>query len=758
MSTSPPPPAATAVASTNSNSLVICQGWLLKWTNYVKGYQKRWFIINGGHLEYYLKPKIVRSSSASVRINLKRAFLRRFKDIGFIISDRGTVLYIKAMNNDDFKKWVSAINKVKKMAPNSTDIECIKEKYERNIALLQEEMKQFMNTNDLIDSDSNELLKSFDTLKTKLGSSLSDKDSRYFFETICNFWKHVNKTQSLGKSLMNDILEAKELMEHIIKYEINERMNLEKTLEAIANDAYRSDETNTTGKSVTSTIQLYSSQLKSNIASMIPDSGSRYMNSVFFSKVDNVNNSEQVFANEENSIHQSEDKLFNQSNTVIYKQDMDSMKQNIIDQEAEAHDRNDGNSGQNHSNQVIDRENGLNLMENDEDVFNDVLNPQCAIQSFPDDVANNQSEEEEDLIDLECKKNKQYDNKQNIPQPEYTKIETKDGEFQSQNKMQDLDTKISKINIDTSHKDTNKGSQDKFATQSKSSLQTGKKSASPPSSQKRTIAAQIKVPLRKIIFSVIRSTNLTDLSRIAMPVSICEPLSNIQRLTEGLSNSYLLDRAATSDIPGLELVFLAAFIASSYSSTEYRSNKPFNPLLHETYELDKSNDLGWKLISEQVSHHPPISAMHVESADWRFTDNVCVETEFRTTHLRILPKGKSIFEIKTKNQLISFGKVTLYINNLLSPWVEIAGTTRIMNHSTKYYCDLTFINSPKFSRYKREIQGQVYDPKGHMIFKIGGQFNQEIDFVACGNNNATKFYKPTVVWRENSICNEEMRK
>lgn len=38
-----------------------------------------------------------------------------------------------------------------------------------------------------------------------------------------------------------------------------------------------------------------------------------------------------------------------------------------------------------------------------------------------------------------------------------------------------------------------------------------------------------------------------------------------------------------------------------------RTKKPFNPLLHETYELIHPK---FKFIAEQVSHHPPISAAY----------------------------------------------------------------------------------------------------------------------------------------------------
>lgn len=29
------------------------KGWLLKWTNYLKGYQRRWFVLGNGLLSYY---------------------------------------------------------------------------------------------------------------------------------------------------------------------------------------------------------------------------------------------------------------------------------------------------------------------------------------------------------------------------------------------------------------------------------------------------------------------------------------------------------------------------------------------------------------------------------------------------------------------------------------------------------------------------------------------------------------------------------
>ena len=63
--------------------------------------------------------------------------------------------------------------------------------------------------------------------------------------------------------------------------------------------------------------------------------------------------------------------------------------------------------------------------------------------------------------------------------------------------------------------------------------------------------------------------------------------------------------------PLVQMCYVAAYAVSNYSTTGNRTNKPFNPLLGETYECDRSDDLGWKSLTEQVgdSHFIPENFM-----------------------------------------------------------------------------------------------------------------------------------------------------
>lgn len=75
-----------------------------------------------------------------------------------------------------------------------------------------------------------------------------------------------------------------------------------------------------------------------------------------------------------------------------------------------------------------------------------------------------------------------------------------------------------------------------------------------------------------------------------------------QRLTEELEYSDLLDRAACCENSLEQICYIAAFSISCYASTAIRTGKPFNPLLGETYECDRSADMGWTSLAEQVFH------------------------------------------------------------------------------------------------------------------------------------------------------------
>ena len=121
-----------------------------------------------------------------------------------------------------------------------------------------------------------------------------------------------------------------------------------------------------------------------------------------------------------------------------------------------------------------------------------------------------------------------------------------------------------------------------------------------------------------------------DLSKIPIPVNFSEPLSFLQRLCEDYEYSDTLDRAAATEDNFEQMALVAAFTVSSYSSTAIRTSKPFNPLLHETFECDRRDDYGWRCIAEQVLHHPPMVAQYCESDHgWNCWQEFTMRSKFK---------------------------------------------------------------------------------------------------------------------------------
>uniref|UniRef100_A0A3B5M2Y4 Oxysterol-binding protein n=1 Tax=Xiphophorus couchianus TaxID=32473 RepID=A0A3B5M2Y4_9TELE len=166
-----------------------------------------------------------------------------------------------------------------------------------------------------------------------------------------------------------------------------------------------------------------------------------------------------------------------------------------------------------------------------------------------------------------------------------------------------------------------------------------------------------------------------DLSRVSMPVALNEPLSLLQRLSEELEYSELLDIANNTDDPYQRMVYVAAFSISGYAWASWRNRyKPFNPVLGETYENHRE-DRGFYYISEQVSHHPPISACHAESENFTFWQDQRWKNKFWGKSVEIISSGLVNVTLPKYGDHYEWNKAVTCIHNVLSQqrWLEHYG-------------------------------------------------------------------------------------
>ncbi|KAG7282615.1 hypothetical protein CRUP_018734 [Coryphaenoides rupestris] len=214
-------------------------------------------------------------------------------------------------------------------------------------------------------------------------------------------------------------------------------------------------------------------------------------------------------------------------------------------------------------------------------------------------------------------------------------------------------------------------------------------------------------------------------------VNFNEPLSMLQRLTEDLEYSELLDRAARCDSALEQMCLVAAFSVSSYSTTVHRTAKPFNPLLGETYELDRLDEYGYRSISEQVSHHPPAAAHHVTSQrGWTLWQEITIDSKFRGKYISVMPLGCIHLEFHASGHQYVWSKVTSTVHNIIvgKLWIDQSGDMEITNLSTKDSCHLKFSPYSYFSRdTPRKVTGVVQDLEGSAHYILSGTWDDKME-------------------------------
>uniref|UniRef100_A0AAR2L8D4 Oxysterol-binding protein n=1 Tax=Pygocentrus nattereri TaxID=42514 RepID=A0AAR2L8D4_PYGNA len=233
------------------------------------------------------------------------------------------------------------------------------------------------------------------------------------------------------------------------------------------------------------------------------------------------------------------------------------------------------------------------------------------------------------------------------------------------------------------------------------------------------------------LWSIMKNCIGKELSKIPMPVNFNEPLSMLQRLTEDLEYSELLDKAARCENSLEQMCLVAAFSVSSYSTTVHRTAKPFNPLLGETYELDRLEEFGYRSLCEQVSHHPPAAAHHVMSQrGWTLWQEITIASKFRGKYLSIMPLGAIHLQFHASGNHYVWRKVTSTVHNIIvgKLWIDQSGDIDIVNHRTKETCQLKFSPYSYFSReVPRKVTGVVADSEGQAHYILSGTWDERME-------------------------------
>lgn len=600
------------------------KGWLYKWTNYIKGYQKRWFVLQNGYLSYY-RNQAEMSNACRGTINLANAFIHTQDSCSFVISNSGTMTFhLKAHSEVERQRWVTALELAKSKA----------------VTLLESDDDE-----DLVQPEKGELQSTLKTLSSKL------EDLKTCNDLIT---KH-------GSALQKALIEVE-------------------TLENSSECA---------------------------------------------TKIKSVNERATVFRITSNAMISACSEFLTLANTqgtrwqklLQYEHEQRLYLEDMVEQ-----------LGKQHSNL--------------EKQIRKQLNPVNNGTGQPVDGPG-EDDEDDDFYDAV-----EDDFKTGVGPPDALA-------------MSMIPAHLQETNYDSSDTDYEKPTKDAKPSQKKkkakspgsvNSLQSDATHSEPLNNALVPLSANARrhrkgIPERPNysinLWSIMKNCIGKELSKIPMPVNFSEPLSFLQRLTEDFEYSDCLDNAAANDDdPYLQLAYLAAFTVSSYANTTLRTGKPFNPLLGETYECDRLDDLGWRSFAEQVSHHPPMVAMYTEGRNWNSWQEFTMSSKFRGKYLQIIPLGIAHMQFPKSGNHYTWRKVTTTVHNIIVGrlWVDNHGDMDIINHRTNDRCHLKYLAYSYFSREApRKVTGVITDSKGEAQYVLSGTWDDKIEGAkVIGTDEPTK--------------------
>ncbi|XP_011793743.1 PREDICTED: oxysterol-binding protein 2 [Colobus angolensis palliatus] len=222
------------------------EGWLLKWTNYLKGYQRRWFVLGNGLLSYYRNQGEMAHTCRGT-INLSTAHIDTEDSCGILLTSGARSYHLKASSEVDRQQWITALELAKAKAvrvmnthsdDSGDDDEATtpadKSELHYTLKNLSLKLDDLSTCNDLIAKHGAALQRSLTELDgLKIPSESGEK------------LKAVNERATLFRITSNaminacrDFLELAEIhsrkWQRALQYEQEQRVHLEETIEQLA--------------------------------------------------------------------------------------------------------------------------------------------------------------------------------------------------------------------------------------------------------------------------------------------------------------------------------------------------------------------------------------------------------------------------------------------------------------------------------------------------------------------------------------------
>ncbi|XP_073010495.1 oxysterol-binding protein-related protein 4C-like isoform X1 [Typha latifolia] len=247
------------------------------------------------------------------------------------------------------------------------------------------------------------------------------------------------------------------------------------------------------------------------------------------------------------------------------------------------------------------------------------------------------------------------------------------------------------------------------------------------------------------IFSLFRNVRPgSDLTHFQLPPLFNMPKSQLQCYGEGvycIGEDYLSKCAKGKS----SLERFISVVAWSISTTRPAifGLAPFNPILGETHHVSRGT---LNVLLEQVSHHPPVSALHATDQK----DNIeliwCHNPvpRFHGTSVEAVIKGKKQLKLLSLGESYEIDSPNLLMKLLPTPGADWVGNVRIRCKDSGLEAELCYHKSHSFLGFggnSRSVKGKIFQSKSLTpIYVIDGFWDSTVSLKDVNSGKVSVLY------------------
>ncbi|KAJ4709255.1 Oxysterol-binding protein [Melia azedarach] len=235
----------------------------------------------------------------------------------------------------------------------------------------------------------------------------------------------------------------------------------------------------------------------------------------------------------------------------------------------------------------------------------------------------------------------------------------------------------------------------------------------------------------------------TDLTKFQLPAIFNIPKSQLQCFGESVycTGDNILSKCNSLESPVERFTSVVAWSISTTRPAIFGS-APYNPILGETHHVSRGS---LNVILEQVSHHPPVSALHATDEKENVEIIWCQHPvpKFYGASVEAEVHGKRQLKLLNHKETYEMNSPKLCLRFLPVPGADWVGNVRIKCKETGLEAELTYRANSLigFGGNHRAVRGKIYDSSSSKIlYEIDGRWDRTVTAKDIKNGKNTVIY------------------